>query len=100
MQDSVVRHATLRAQWGRESPYPVKVIPHCRGESRPQLREGGPEVAGEASLLGADWRGGLPEDPVWAACRNGVGYSSPVDFGQRLPVGVLRGGSVLQMGLN
>ena len=71
---------------------PVEVVPHGRREARPQLREGGPEVTGEAFLRGAHWRGRLSEDPVGGVYHDCVGDSSPVDVCQRASVGVLRCG--------
>ena len=65
VEDCVVLRAALRAQWGGDSMDPVEVVPHGRREARPQLREGGPGVTGEAFLLGAHWRGRLSEDPIW-----------------------------------
>ena len=65
MGDGVVFCATFRAQWGGCSANSMEIVPHGRGEARPQLREGGPDVAGEAFLLGAHRRGPVPEDPVW-----------------------------------
>ena len=61
----MVHLAALRTQRRGESPDPVEIISHGRGEARPQLREGGPGVTGEAFLLGAHWRGRLPKDPIW-----------------------------------
>ena len=63
----------------------------------PKMGKGGPEVAWEAFLLGADWRGGLPEDPVWCSWRNGIGDSLPMVFCQRLPKGVHQGDTVLEV---
>ena len=82
MEDRVVHLAALRTQRGGESPDPVEIISHGRGEARPQLREGSPEMSGEAFLLGAHWRGGLSEDPIWGIRRNSVGDGPPVNFSQ------------------
>ena len=66
------------------------------------LCEGGPEVAGEALLLGTDWWERVSEDPAWPGCRNGVGDRPPwsKDLCQRMMIGVLRCGSVLEEGLD
>ena len=49
VQDGVVGSTALRAQRGGESSDSVEIVPHSRGEARPQLCEGGPEGAGEAA---------------------------------------------------
>ena len=98
--NGVVGGAAFRAQWGGRSANSVEVIPHGRGEPRPQLCEGGPEAAGEVFLLSVDWRRRPTEDPIWASRLDGSGDGSPMDLRQCLPVGVLRGSSVLEEGLD
>ena len=57
-------------------------------------------MAGEVFLLSVDWRRRPTEDPIWVLRRDGPGDGSPMDLRQCLPVGVLRGGSVLEEGLD
>ena len=92
--DGVVRRSTFRAQRGGQPIYAVQIVPQGRGEPRPELRKGGPEVAGECLLRGVHWRGRPPEDPVWACSRNCIGYGPPMDVPQRLAVRALRSGTV------
>ena len=91
----VLPHAAPRTHRGGGPANPMEEIPHGRGETRPQLRKGGPSGAGEVSFAGANWWGGPAEDSVWGSRRNGVGYSLPVDVRQGLTVRGHRGNSIL-----
>ena len=97
---SAVGLSALRAGRGRQSIDSEQVVTHGRGETRPELRQGGPIVARELRFTCVD-RGSCPfEDSVWGGRRDGIGHRLAVDRAQRVTVGDLGCEPVQEVVLN